>query len=280
MPRIGQPMLEFAPGFCAGQSPSSIEILLIQAGDEDITVSITVDEETTVEKFSAGWSGLLVLDRVACEVIGGHGKYCLANMAMLAKLQAFVDAGLEPSGVKASTLSRTGAADINANAGVNARDDAPRLIAIPVADLRDTHSGRALERCFLLQTFDPSPDFIRIAAALRLTEFYQLVRFLLKQPATVTMQDLSERYGLSYSYFRKLCREAFGRGGKAEFQQWRNVRALLDMVDTAETGDSMTDVALRQGFASSSHFSDAMKGQFGRSPRHLMRPLSKEINDL
>jgi AraC-like DNA-binding protein len=275
MPRIGQPMLEFAPGFFAGQSPSAIEILLIQAGDEGITVSIAVDEETTVEKFPAGWSGLLVLDRVACEVIEGRGKYCLANMAMLAKLQAFVDAGLEPSGVKAATL--------NASADANTRDDAPRLIAIPVADSRDTgdtHCGRALERCFLLQSFDPSPDFIRIAAALRFTEFYQLVRFLLKQPATMTMQDLSERYGLSYSYFRKLCREAFGRGGKAEFQQWRNVRALLDMVDTAETGGSMTDVALRQGFASSSHFSDAMKGQFGRSPRHLTRPLSKEINDL
>jgi AraC-like DNA-binding protein len=269
MPSTGQPMLEFAPGFCAGQASSSIEILLIQAGDEGVTASTTVDGKTAIEKFSPGWSGLLVLDRIACEVISGHGRYCVANMAMMAKLQAFVDAGLEPSC----------AADAN-NTNANTRHDTPRLIALPVADLRDVQSERALERCFLLQSFDPSTDFIRVRAALRVSEYYKLVRFLLKQPATMTMQALSERYGLSYSYFRRLCRQVFGRGGKAEFQQWRNVRALLDMVDTAGNGDSMTDVALRQGFASSSHFCDAMKGQFGRSPRHLMRPLSKEINDL
>lgn len=268
---IGQPMFEmfeFTPGFCAGQSPSTIEILLIQVGDEGVTVSTTVDGKATTESFASGWSGLLVLDRVACEVTCGYGKYCVADRAMMAKLQAFLDAGLEPSGA---------AEDANATNATNAIHDAPRLIALPAAILQNTHCARTLERCFLMQACDPDPDFACLSAALRRTEWYKLVRFLLTQPATMTMQASSERYGFSYSHFRRLCRQAFGRGGKAEFQQWRNVRALLDMLDS---GASMTEVALRQGFASSSHFSDAMKGQFGMPPRHLTRPLSKNNDDL
>ncbi|MDB5988944.1 MAG: invF [Herbaspirillum sp.] len=276
MQGIDQPMFamfEFAPGFCAGQSSSAIEILLIQAGDEGATVSTTIDGKATTESFEPGWSGLLVLDRVACEVTDGDGKYCVADMAMMAKLQAFLDAGLEPSdATEAAAFNRSNAAD-----AANAAHAAPRLIALPVAILPSMHCARTLERCFLMQACDPDPDFSRISAALRLTEWYKLVRFLLTQPATMTMQALSERYGLSYSHFRRLCRQAFGRGGKAEFQQWRNVRALLDMVDS---GASMTEVALRQGFASSSHFSDAMKGQFGMPPRRLTRPLSKNNDDL
>jgi AraC-like DNA-binding protein len=270
---IGQPMFEmfeFIPGFCAGQSPSAIEILLIQVGDEGVTVSTTVDGKTTSESFAPGWSGLLVLDRVACEVTGGYGKYCVADRAMMAKLQAFLDAGLEPSDAAACNRS-------NAANAINAVHDAPRLIALPGAILQNMHCARTLERCFLMQACDPDPDFACLSAALRRTEWYKLVRFLLTQPATMTMQALSERYGLSYSHFRRLCRQAFGRGGKAEFQQWRNVRALLDMLDS---GASMTEVALRQGFASSSHFSDAMKGQFGIAPRRLTRPLSKNNDDL
>jgi AraC-like DNA-binding protein len=277
MQDLDQPMFamrEFAPGFCAGQLPSAIEILLIQAGDEGVTVSTAIDGRATTESFAPGWSGLLVLDRVACEVVGGHGKYCVANRAMMAKLQAFLDAGLEPSGAtEAAARNRSNAA----NAANTATHDAPRLIALPVAAPQDMHCARTLERCFLMQACDPDPDFARISAALRLTEWYKLVRFLLTQPATMTMQALSQRYGLSYSHFRRLCHQAFGRGGKAEFQQWRNVRALFDMLDS---GASMTEVALRQGFASSSHFSDAMKGQFGMAPRHLTRPLSKNNHDL
>src|ERR1700693_2082706 len=123
---IGQPMFEmfeFTPGFCAGQSPSAIEILLIQVGDEGVTVSTTVDGKITTDSFASGWSGLLVLDRVACEVIGGHGKYCVADRAVMAKLQAFLDAGLEPSGAtEDATCNRANAA--------NAAHDAPRLLAL------------------------------------------------------------------------------------------------------------------------------------------------------
>src|SRR5882757_3725641 len=94
---IDQPMFamfEFAAGFCGGQSPYPVEILLIQAGDEGATVSTTIDGKIATESFAPGWSGLWVLDRAACEVTGGHGKYCVADLAMMAKLQAFLDAGL------------------------------------------------------------------------------------------------------------------------------------------------------------------------------------------
>ncbi|RXZ38328.1 helix-turn-helix domain-containing protein [Oxalobacteraceae bacterium CAVE-383] len=180
------------------------------------------------------------------------------KIAALAKLQAFLDAAEAVQGSDKVAAS-----------------DASPAAAARLAEALDARDWPQIERWFLRQSvgagIDADTDISAIAAVLRATEHYKLVRFLLGQPAGRTMHQLGADYGLSYSHFRKLCREALGRGGKAEFQYWRNVRALLDMVDG---GGSLTDIALRQGFASSSHFSDAMKGQFGIAPRYLTRALT------
>ena len=104
---------------------------------------------------------------------------------------------------------------------------------------------------------------------LRAQESYGLVRFLLKERASVkTVAALSERYGVSESHFRRLCRRALGRGLKRELRQWRAASAVLDVV---ESRDSMTDVAMSNGFASSSHFSREIKDLFGISPCQFRR---------
>jgi AraC-like DNA-binding protein len=104
---------------------------------------------------------------------------------------------------------------------------------------------------------------------LRSQESYGLVRFLLKERASVkTVGALSERYGVSESHFRRLCRRALGRGLKRELRQWRAASAVLDVV---ESRDSMTDVAMSNGFASSSHFSREIKDLFGISPCQFRR---------
>jgi AraC-like DNA-binding protein len=280
-----QSLFEIAPGnFIGSTSPSaSVSVLLLQASSEGVKLSTVNsnanDGVTQIHTFAPGWSGLLMLDRTACNVIVGSGVACVADLAALAKLQAFLDAG--------RALVEGATAGPSSNHIVN---HGAQMVAVAFLEQLDGRDWRAIESWFMKRSvyaaanidtdaqIDPElqSDFDCFAAVLRSTEYYKLVQFLLGQPASQTMQDLSAIYGLSYSHFRKLCREALGRGGKAEFQQWRNVRAVLDMVDMGEQGGSLTDVALRQGFASSSHFSDAMKNQFGISPRYLMRALDTE----
>jgi AraC-like DNA-binding protein len=280
-----QSMFEIVPGSVIGSSSASapVRVLMLQASSEGIklsTVNSTANDgngNTQIHTFAPGWSGLLMLDRTVCNVIVGRGVACVADLAALAKLQAFLDAG--------RALVDGAAAGQSANHVIN---HGAQTVAVAFREQLDGRDWRAVESWFMKRSVyaevngqidsdaDVHTDFDCFAAALRSTEYYKLVQFLLGQPASRSMQELSAIYGLSYSHFRKLCREALGRGGKAEFQQWRNVRALLDMVDMGEQGGSLTDVALRQGFASSSHFSDAMKNQFGISPRYLMRALDTE----
>jgi AraC-like DNA-binding protein len=73
---------------------------------------------------------------------------------------------------------------------------------------------------------------------------------------------------VSESHFRRLCRRALGRGLKRELRQWRAANAVLDVV---ESRDSMTDVAISNGFASSSHFSREIRDLFGISPCQFRR---------
>ncbi|HEY4316121.1 MAG TPA: helix-turn-helix domain-containing protein [Herbaspirillum sp.] len=281
MPIVEQAMFALAPGVFAGQSAATPRIMMLQAGANGVTLSTadTGSNEVQQHVFGPGWSGLIVLDRVACEVEAGGGAAYEVEIAALTKLQAFLDAALTETLGSALNLSLTAAKPDDATV-----NNAPLLIAVDFPAALDIRNWSAIERWFLAQSVKAGnqadiagavlADFSYIAAVLRTHEYYKLVRFLLSQPASRTMHELSVEYGLSYSHFRKLCREALGRGGKAEFQYWRNVRALLDMVDHAGQGASLTDVALRQGFASSSHFSDAMKGQFGIAPRYLTRALN------
>jgi AraC-like DNA-binding protein len=278
IPVVEQAMFDVIPGMLGGECISSPRVLILRAGAKGVTLS-TVDnggDDMQRHVFGPGWAGLVVLDRIACEVLSGRGEACDVEVAALAKLQAFLDAaqGSDNAGAGVTVAAAVAVA-------------APAMIAVGFPTALDTRDWPAIERWLLEQSVgidanvanapkaadnaanDCFNDFAYLGAALRTTEHYKLVRFLLSQPASRSLQELSVEYGLSYSHFRKLCRAALGRGGKAEFQYWRNVRALLDLID----GGSLTDVALRQGFASSSHFSDAMKGQFGIAPRYLTRAL-------
>lgn len=103
---------------------------------------------------------------------------------------------------------------------------------------------------------------------LRRQEAYWVVRYLLHEYADAsgasrTVAALGERYGLSPSHFRRICRRALGATLKTELRRWRAANAVLDA-----TADHrrLVDVALSHGFASSSHFSHEIKQLFGMSP--------------
>lgn len=112
-------------------------------------------------------------------------------------------------------------------------------------------------------------DDSRLCDFLRSQETYGLVRFLLDEGMSKhPISALSHRYGVSESHFRRLCRRALGKGVKRELRQWRAATAVLDVVMGKQ---SMTDVAMTHGFASSSHFSREIKDLFGVSPCQFRR---------
>ncbi|AOJ73545.1 MULTISPECIES: helix-turn-helix domain-containing protein [Burkholderia] len=125
------------------------------------------------------------------------------------------------------------------------------------------------DRWLIAHVMGAERDADPLLAFLRAQESYGLVRFLLRertkaQPVAV----LAARYGVSESHFRRLCRRALGRGLKRELRQWRAAQAVLEIVESRE---SMTEVAMSNGFASSSHFSREIKDLFGISPCQFRR---------
>lgn len=193
----------------------------------------------------------------ACLVLAGRGQFrCLGGpvhcvslpCASLARLLAFVDAPGAPSLLP---LAQT-----------------PRL-ALPLP-LAAAAGGKALQYCLLASVLRRETTLQPLLSLLRQQESYSLVRFLdWRACATGSVAALGGEYGLSYSHFRRLCRQALGVGVKAAFKRWRAARALLRVVDG---GISLTAAALDSGYSSSSQFSTEVRTLFGRSPRSLLAP--------
>ncbi|MGY4730897.1 helix-turn-helix domain-containing protein [Burkholderia pyrrocinia] len=125
------------------------------------------------------------------------------------------------------------------------------------------------EHWLIAQVMEGGCDADPLLEFLRTQESYGLVRFLLGERANPQpVGTLAARYGVSESHFRRLCRQALGRGLKRELRQWRGAAAMLQVVEGHE---SLTDVAMSNGFASSSHFSREIKDLFGILPCQLRR---------
>lgn len=189
---------------------------------------------------------LLLLDRVEVRVLRGELTLYPLRLEVLSKLLVFIDE----------------------SRNFNAFDsDTPHWTSLSLPDVSMWQDRKSCEYWFLQQILEPSPAFSHLLALLRRSESYWLVRFLLaKSTCSNTLQELGERYGVSYSHFRRLCRHALGSAAKAELRDWRMARSLLDVV---EGQDKLTDVAIKHGFASSSHFSNEIKELLGVSPRGL-----------
>ncbi|MFZ4214470.1 helix-turn-helix domain-containing protein, partial [Pantoea endophytica] len=106
-----------------------------------------------------------------------------------------------------------------------------------------------------------------ICDLLRSTESYWVIRFLLNSyDNELSLKSMGERYGLSSSHFRRITKQALGNSTKYELCQWRLSNALLELLE----GDiSITDVAIKHGYASLSHFSNEVKSTLGIPPRKL-----------
>lgn len=190
-----------------------------------------------------GWEGLIAMN-------GGFGLNASVQtlpiaQAPLVKLQVFIDLGY---------------------GAIDRRPGPTAWAALPVA-YPQVASEKALERWYIQQAMAGGEAYQAFASVLRQTESYGLVRFLLEQGThSEKLTTLAQRYGVSVSHFRRLCRQALGTAAKPALRGWRTAQALLNM--SLQDG-SLTDVALEFGFASSSHFSKEIRELVGFTPSSL-----------
>ncbi|MEO9382997.1 AraC family transcriptional regulator InvF [Chromobacterium phragmitis] len=228
----------------AVKSVAAQEIWLVQ-GQEGAELALSWPGGGETVAMTAGWRGLLLLDRLDVSVTRGRLGFQPLRLEALTKLLAFIDESRD---------AEQAAADVH-------------CALLQLADGEDWTDRRACEYWFLRQVLQPTQAFSALLSLLRRSESYWLVRFLLAQSVCGDkLQQLGERYGVSYSHFRRLCRNALGNAAKTELRGWRMARSLLDVV---EGRDNLTQVALKHGYASSSHFSNEIKDLIGVSPRGL-----------
>lgn len=106
-------------------------------------------------------------------------------------------------------------------------------------------------------------------------ESYWIAHFLLSQVMNEDKEsdshkigNASKNYGVSESYFRKLCNHAFTRGPKKQLRLWRAANSALQLI---EKNNSIAAIAGNNGYASSSHFSSEIKSLFGITPREFKK---------
>lgn len=231
----------------ARRSVPAQEVWLLQAcAGQAIGLELSWSDGQASWEVPDGWQGLLLLDRVDVRVLAGELTLRPLRLEVLSKLLAFVDEaqGRDSGGVESSPWA-----------------------VLPLDDSSIWQERKRCEYWFLQQFLEAPALFCPLLALLRHSESYWLVRFLLAQSASSnTLQDLGQRYGVSYSHFRRLCRHALGSAAKTELRDWRMARSLLDVVEGRE---NLTQVALKHGYASSSHFSNEIRELLGVSPRGL-----------
>ncbi|WP_217896713.1 helix-turn-helix domain-containing protein [Pandoraea sp. PE-S2T-3] len=216
-------------------------------GDLSLVLQSTHASQSTRLALPAGYCGLLMFGRGQVRVAGGALDYHPLHCDVLVKLLAFMDEARVAGPCEAER-----------------HESSPTLHHVPVDALWTDR--RQCEIWFLSQLAAPSDAFCTMLAVLRRGESYKLVRFLLSRSHTGgTLRHMCAKYGVSYSHFRRLCRCALGESAKIVLRDWRMARSMLEV---AQGSDSYTEIALRNGYASSSHFSTEIKELIGMSPTH------------
>lgn len=106
---------------------------------------------------------------------------------------------------------------------------------------------------------------------LRKYEAYGLMCFLLsssEQKENISINYLSERYGVSTAYFRYLYKQSFNNTAKKKMMGVRMASAVLKLI---ESEASILDVGLDAGYCSASHFTNDIKKELGLTPSEIRR---------
>jgi len=123
---------------------------------------------------------------------------------------------------------------------------------------------------------DPQKQCLQnVFTFIRNMESYWIAYFLLSQVFSddndsdaYKLYNACKVYGVSESYFRKLCHNAFTCGPKKQLRMWRAAHSALQLI---EKDKSIATIAGNNGYSSSSHFSSEIKSIFGLTPREFKK---------
>lgn len=224
---------------------STPEVWLVQQSSEkSVSLQLSWDDGDHTCELLDGV--LLLLNQVSVSPSNGLIEYRPLRLEVLSKLLVFLDEAFG-SDITNHSLQHWSLIKLKNSQILNER--------------------KPLEYWFLHQFMRPSPAFSFLLTLLRQSESYWLVRFLLSQSKSGTsLMKLGKNYGVSYSHFRRLCNNALGGRTKYELRIWRMAQSLLE---NADGGDSLTQLAVNNGYASASHFSNDIRELIGVSPRRL-----------
>lgn len=148
-------------------------------------------------------------------------------------------------------------------------------------EMTDNNTGRDYEAFFCFKGSADNPEYRVVCEilnensvlktffnTLRHSEHYWLVKHLISAAdcKNNNIRDISQRYGLSGTHFRRLCQRYIGNQSKYQLRHWRGVASVLDILVKEH---SLTRIAADNGYCSASHFSNEIKILFGMSPRKI-----------
>ncbi|MDR7343710.1 AraC-like DNA-binding protein [Pantoea alhagi] len=197
-------------------------------------------------------AGILAIKDAELKIRSGTMTVYPLDLIALAKIQAFIDTALKPN-IKIPTKRQA--------------------VFLPFDD-ETVPTAQVLENWLIRENVTGEVEKNTVIAILRSTEWYWLVSYLLNYDNTALLKELGEKYGFSQSHFRRLTKLALGNTTKGEMCRWRLTKALFDLI---ETNDSITAIALNNGYASVSHFSSEFKNIMGFPPRELKKLLDYEF---
>ncbi|MDD3367645.1 MAG: AraC family transcriptional regulator [Lachnospiraceae bacterium] len=142
---------------------------------------------------------------------------------------------------------------------------------------REDISSQAILQCHLnelllgllkLQTNEvPDPNYIPSETEISVAARYISSHFR----EQVTLEEVSSIAGLSPTYFSKKFKKLTGLG----FKEYLNfIRLKQARADLLSTNDTITVIALNNGFNDSNYFKDLFKKQFGSSPREYRKKMT------
>lgn len=196
-------------------------------------------------------------------VFGGEWMVDILSMSQATTLFSFLDYQAESR----SVIAEPRVADTNTsllmhtahNLAILVDDECKSLIGVLILTLLKPQEQH-LENLFLF---------------VRNVESYWVAHFLLslimnedKESDSHKIGNASKIYGVSESYFRKLCRHAFTWGPKKQLRLWRAAHSALQLI---EKDNSIAAIAGNNGYASSSHFSTEIKSLFGITPKEFKK---------
>jgi len=222
-----------------GQKKNILEpnLWLISVGDFPCEINIRLGGENKLVSLIPGWKGLLAMRRLSLKIEKGYLFFHEIDLMIMTKLQSFIDKSMNRKEEK----------------NVSQCD----FSLIKTDEISILTSRRELEYWLLRQTLNPQPGMEGFVDLLRSTEWYWLVYFLLDEfTGSNKLQDLGQRYGLSTSHFRRLCRQALGNTTKVALRDWRMGKAVLALIDENQ---NLTEIAFEHGYSSLSHFSNEFK---------------------